>query len=152
MSVPAISSGELKIYGNKEKIKIKVESVVEYLSGLRGNLLIGGVLGEVFSFNCYICGTSLKKPIKYLSSPAIVNCINPECNESYFLEPNSKEQEFKITRRILIFSCKSCNGDLNVPANVFKELKFDQRLNIRCGSCGASLTVIMRPLIEENVE
>lgn len=150
--VPAISSGELEIYGNKEKIKNKVESVVEYLSGLRGNLLMGGVLGEVFSFNCYICDTSIKKPAKYLSSPTLVNCINPRCNESYLLESNGKEQECKITRRIFRFSCKGCNDDLDVPANVFRELKFDQQLNICCGSCNASLTVIMRPLMKERAD
>lgn len=152
MSVSVISSGELGIYGNKEKIKNKVESVIEYLSGLRGNLLMGGVLGEVFSFNCLICSTSIKKPVKYLSSPTLVNCINPRCNESYALESDGKEQGFKITRRIFRFSCKGCNDDLDVPANVFRELKFDQQLNIRCGSCNASLTVIMRPLMKENVD
>lgn len=152
MPVPAISSGELEIYGDKERIKNKIESVVEYLSGLRGNLLMGGVLGEVFSFNCYICDTPIKKSVKYLSSPTLVNCINPKCNESYVLEPESEEQEFKITRCIFRFNCKGCNNDLDVPANVFKELKFDQQLNIRCGSCNAFLTVIMRPLMKENVD
>lgn len=152
MPVPTISSGELEIYGNKEKIKNKVESVVEYLSGLRGNLLMGGVLGEVFKFKCYICGTIIKKPVKYLSTPTLVNCINLECNESYHLESGGKEQEFKITRRVFRFNCKSCNNDLDVPANTFRELQFDQQLNIRCSSCKASLTVIMRPLIKENTD
>lgn len=150
MPIPAISSGELEIYGNKEKIKNKIESVVEYLSGLKGNLLMGGVLGEVFSFNCHICGTSIKKPVKYLSSPTLVNCINPRCNESYLLEPDDKGQDFNITRSIFKFNCKTCNGDLNVPANVFRELKFDQQLDILCPSCNTSLTVIMRPCPKEN--
>jgi len=148
--VPTISSGELEIYGDKEKIKKKVESVVVYLSELKGNLLMGGSLGEVFSFNCCMCDSLIKKPVKYLNSPSVVNCINPECNESYLLEPEDKGQGFKIIRRIFKFGCKGCNGDLDVPTNVFKELKFDQQLNIRCGSCGASLTVVMRPLMKEN--
>lgn len=150
--VPAISSGELEIYGDKKKIKNKIESVIKFLSGLKGNLLMGGVLGEVFSFNCSICGTSIKKPVKYLSSPILVNCINPKCNESYVLEPKNEEQDVRVTRHIFRFSCKVCNDDIDVPANVFKELKFDQQLNIRCGSCTAFLTVIMRPFMKENVD
>lgn len=152
LPVPTISSGELEIYGNKEKIKKKVISVVEYLSGLKGNLLMGGPLGKVFSFNCYLCDTLIKKPIKHLNSPAFVNCLNPECNESYFLEPEDDGQEIKITRRIFKFGCKGCDADLEVPTNVFRELRFDQQLNIPCGSCSAFLTVIMSPLMKENTD
>lgn len=152
MPVPTMSSSELEIYGNKEKIKNKVESVIKYLSGLSGNLLMGGVLGEVFSFKCYLCGTLIKKPVKYLSSPTLANCINPTCKESYLLESGGKEQEFKIIRRVFRFNCNVCNVDLEVPANVFRELKFNQQLNVQCNSCNAFLTVIMRPLVKEITE
>ncbi|PSJ16080.1 hypothetical protein [Nitrosomonas supralitoralis] len=149
--VPAISWGELEIYGNKENIRNKVETTVEYLSGLRGNLFMSGVIGEVYSFKCFICDTSIKKPVKYLmSSPTLVNCINPKCNESYLIELDGKEQEFKITRRTIKFSCIGCNGDLDVPGNVFRELKLDQQLDLRCPSCNASSTVIMRPHMKKN--
>lgn len=148
--IPTISSGELEIYGNKEKIKNKVASVVEYLSGLGGNLLMGGVLGKVFSFNCCFCDTQIQKPVKNLTSPTLVNCINPKCNESYLLEPSSEDQDIKITRRVTRFDCKDCNNNLDVPTNLFRGLKFDQQINIRCPSCDASSTVIMSPLIKEH--
>jgi hypothetical protein len=148
--VPSIFSGELEIYGEKEKIKKKVEAVIDYLSGLKGNLLMGGPLGKSFSFKCVMCESLIKKPFKYLNLPSVVNCINPECNESYLLEPEDNGAEFKITRRIFKFGCKVCNCDIHVASNVFRELKFDQQLNIRCGSCEAFLTVVMRPLIKIN--
>ena len=147
--VPTISSGEIEIYGDKTKVKKKVESFLEYLSGLKGNLLMGGTMGEVFSFHCCGCDSLIKKPIQYLNTPSVVNCINPKCNESYFLEPKDGGRDFKITRRIFKVGCKSCNYDLDVPTNIFRELKFDQQLNIRCSSCDALLTVIMRPLVKE---
>jgi hypothetical protein len=152
--VPTVSSGALEIYGNKEIVKDKVKSVVNYLSGLKGNLLMGGVLGEVLNFNCFTCDTLIKKPVKYLSSrsPTLANCINPKCNESYLLESDGKEQGFKITRRVFRFNCKGCNDKLDVPSNVFRELKFDQQLNISCGSCSASFTLIMRPLMKGDTD
>lgn len=75
--VPTISSGEISIYGDKEKIKEKVDQAVQFLQGIDGNLLMGGSLGPVFSFNCLTCDSLIKKPVKFLNSPAIVNCISP---------------------------------------------------------------------------
>jgi len=152
LPVPSISSGELQIYGDKKKIKKKVISVVKYLSGVKGNILMGGPLGKVFIFNCHLCDSLIKKPIKSLNYPSIVNCINPNCNESYLLEPENVGQEIKITRRIFKFACKDCAEDIEVPTNVFRELKLDQQLNIQCGSCATTLTFNMRPLMKGSAD
>lgn len=146
--VPSIGSGELKLYQDKAKILKIVKSTVEYLRGIKGNLLMVGPLGEVFSFDCQACGIKIKRPVKNLDSPLVVNCISPECKESYFLEPSEQEKDIKITRLIFKFKCQRCDEDLDVPSNIFKELRFDQQLNIVCGSCQASLELIMRPLIK----
>lgn len=144
--VPSIGSGELTLYQDEEKIRKVVESTVDYLRGIKGNLLMVGPRGEVFSFECQGCGMKIKRPIKNLVSPLVVNCIAPECKESYLLEPSELEQDIKITRRIFRFKCQICDEDLDVPSNLFKELRFDQQLNIVCGSCRTSLELIMRPL------
>lgn len=145
--VPSIGSGELKLYQDKEKIRKALESAIGYLRTIKGNLLMAGPLGEVFSFDCQTCGVRIKRPVKNLVSPSVVNCITPECKESYLLEPSETEKEVKITRRIFRFKCQSCDEDLDVPSNIFRELRFDQQLNIVCGSCRASLELVMRPLM-----
>lgn len=150
IQVPNIKSGEINIYGNNEQIKKKIEEVLVFLSTIDGNLLMGGALGKVFSFNCQGCEFPIKKPIEYLCSPSVVNCINPKCNESYLIEPNSNG-EFDITRRVMRFPCKGCENDLEVITNTFNNFKFQQQLNIRCGDCGTSLIVRMLPLIKEDI-
>ncbi|WP_039917605.1 hypothetical protein [Cellvibrio mixtus] len=146
--VPNISSGDISIYGDKDNIKKKIEAFIEYLSKLKdGNLLMGGVLGKGFSFNCFVCETLIKKPLKLLASPIVVSCINPKCNESYLIEPEL-QSEHKITRCTFNFSCVGCQDDLEIPSNVFKGLKFEQQLNICCGKCKSNQTVVMRPMIK----
>lgn len=149
--VPTIDSGDISIYGDKEKIKKKIEAFLLYLSELKeGNLLMGGSIGKEFSFHCCACETLIKKPVKLLMSPVVVNCINPKCNESYLIEPE-QNNDHEITRRIIKFVCLDCKKDLEIPSNVFKDLKFEQQLNICCGGeCRSSQTVIMRPLVKGN--
>jgi hypothetical protein len=146
--VPTIDSGDISIYGDKEKIRKKIKAFLSYLSELKeGKLLMGGSLGKEFSFDCCACETLIKKPVKLLTSPTVANCINPKCNESYLIEPE-KSNVHEITRRIIKFACLECKKDLDIPSNVFKDLKFEQQLNICCGECQSSQTVIMRPLVK----
>ncbi len=146
--VPSISSGNISIYGEKGAIRNKVLSVKDFLSNLNGNLLMGGHLGKIFSFNCSACDSLIKKPIESIKIPSIASCINPKCNESYILKSEDNGDKIDITRRIIKFSCRDCNGNLEVPYKVFRELRFDQSCNIRCGTCASSFAVIMRPLMK----
>ncbi len=145
--VPSISSGNLNIYGNKDNIKNKVSEVVSFLSGMKGNLLMGGAFGEEYGFNCFACDTKIKRPVRNLQHPTVVSCINPGCQESYVIQKD-KNDEFEVIRRIIKFSCSGCNEDLEVPIRVFRDLRFDQMLNIRCGKCNMLSEVIMRPLVK----
>lgn len=145
--VPSISSGDLNIYGHKENIKKKVYAVTSFLSGMKGNLLMGGSFGKEYVFNCFTCDTKIKRPVKNLQHQTVVSCINPKCQESYILQKD-KTDEFEVIRRVIKFSCAGCEGDLDVPSRVFRDLRFDQVLNIRCGKCNVLSEVIMRPLMK----
>lgn len=148
--VPTLASGQLNIYGEKLNVKKKVEAVINYLSTINGNLLLGGPLGRVFSFKCGACNFTIKKPFKNIRLPMYANCINPQCTECYLLEPEDCEEKIKVTRCIYSFNCKACNSNIDVPKNVFSNLRFNQQLDIKCGSCQTLLTLIMRPFIKEN--
>lgn len=145
--VPSISSGNLNIYGDKDNIRKKVNDVVSFLSGLKGNLLMGGTFREEYGFNCFVCDTKIKRPVKNLQQETVVSCINPKCQESYVIQKD-RNDEFEVIRRVIKFSCAGCNDDLEVPTRLFRELRFDQKLNINCGNCNMLSEVIMRPLMK----
>lgn len=147
--VPSISSSNLNIYGDKEKIKKKVSEVISLLSSMKGNLLVGGSFGAEYCFNCIVCDTKIKRPVKNLQQESVVSCINPKCQESYLVQKD-RNGDLEAIRRIFQFSCKGCNEYLNVPMRAFRELRLDQKLNIRCSKCCLLSEVIMRPLIKTN--
>lgn len=145
--VPSISSGDLNIYGDKNNVRKKISDVVSFLSDIKGNLLVGGSLGQEYGFNCFVCDNKIKRPVKILHHPTVVSCINPKCQESYVIQKD-KNDEFEVIRSIIKFSCSGCNEDLDVPMRVFQDLRFDQILNIRCSKCNMLSEVIMRPLMK----
>ncbi|SOB75514.1 hypothetical protein SAMN04488490_1121 [Marinobacter sp. LV10R510-11A] len=145
--VPSITSRNLNIYGDKDNIRKKVSGVVSFLSGMKGNLLMGGSFGEEYGFNCFACDTKIKRPVKNLQNQTVLSCINPNCQESYVIKKD-KNGDFEVIRSIIMFSCSGCNEDLEVPIRVFRDLRFNQTLNINCGKCNTLSEVIMRPLIK----
>lgn len=145
--VPSISSANLSIYGDKGNIRKKVNDVVSFLSGIKGNLLMGGTFREEFGFNCFVCDTKIKRPVRNLQNETVVSCINPKCQESYVIQKD-RNDEFEVIRRVIKFSCAGCNEDLEVPTRRFRELRFDQNININCWKCNTLSEVIMRPLMK----
>lgn len=145
--VPSISSGNINIYGEKEHVRKKVSDVISFLSGMNGNLLMGGSFGEEYGFNCFICDAKIKRPVKSLLDKTVLSCINPKCQESYVIQKN-KNDDFEVIRSIIKLSCSGCNEDLEVPIRIFRDLRFNQTLNIRCAKCNMLSEVIMRPLMK----
>ncbi|MCT7360252.1 hypothetical protein [Thalassolituus pacificus] len=145
--VPSISSGNLNIYGDKDNIRKKVNDVVSFLSGMKGNLLMGGSFSEEYGFSCFACNTKIKRPVRKLQHETVVSCINPKCQESYIIQKDGND-EFEVTRRVIKFSCAGCNEDLEIPTRIFRELHFDQKININCGKCNTLSEVIMRPMMK----
>jgi len=143
--VSSVCSGSIALYQDRHRVKPKVQEVVDFLEEIEGNILIGGPLGEVFGFDCFVCNLPIKRPVKQLQEPRVVNCIGPKCNESYLIKED-EDGELEVIRRVVLFSCKSCGEDLNVPTNVFQSLHFEQVLAIGCGKCAAQTKVIMRPI------
>lgn len=149
--VPSILSENINIYGEKDKIRKKVSEVVVFLSNMKGNLLVGGSFGEDYSFNCFVCDTKIKRPVSSLQNKIALSCINPKCQESYVIQKD-KHDNFEVIKSVVKFKCLGCNEELEVPTRTFKDLRFNQILNIRCGNCSTLSEVIMRPLIKSTEE
>ncbi|OOE76348.1 hypothetical protein [Salinivibrio sp. ML290] len=145
--VPSISSDSINIYGDKDKIREKVSEVVVFLSNIKGNLLVSGSFGKEYSFNCFVCDTKIKRPVSSLQQKTALSCINPKCQESYVIQKD-KHDNFEVIRNVIKFTCLGCNEELEVPIRAFKDLRFNQILNIRCGNCSTLSEVIMRPLMK----
>ena len=150
LPVPTISHGELAIYGNSEKIEKKVLECVEYFKSIKGNLIIGGLIGEVHSFNCLICGMEIRRPLETLTEPSHVHCINPKCAESYLLALD-EDGDMSFTRQTIDFDCK-CGEKIQVPLTQFYDMTLKHTLNVGCGICGGNTEVIMRPLSKYSAE
>jgi len=149
--VPSITSGNINVYGDKKKIREKVSDVISFLSDIKGNMLIGGSFGKEFSFDCFACGTKIKRPVSGLQLKTALSCINPKCQESYVIQKD-KYDNLEVIRSVIKFSCSGCNEELEVPINAFKELRFNQILNIRCGKCNTLSEVIMSPQMRKSTE
>lgn len=141
-----IYNEKLRFYGDKNQIISKINESIDYFKTLKGNLLIGGTSSHVFSFNCLSCNTTIKTPIEKLSKPKYLNCLNPQCEESYHIEKHIESDEFEVTRRIVKFTCEHCSSVLEIPRNVISKLRFKEQLNIICQSCSTQQVVVMRPV------
>lgn len=145
--VPSIKSPNINIYGDKDKIRKKVNDVIAFLIEIKSDSLTGGFFGEELSFNCSSCSTKIKRPISSIQGKKVLSCINPKCQESYVIQ-KEKDGGFEIIRNIIKFLCCGCNEDLEVPIRVFQDLRFNQVLRIRCSNCSHLSEVIMRPLMK----
>jgi hypothetical protein len=141
--VPSITTETMSIYGEREKIKAKVENLLEYLHELDGNMLFSGFIGEVFTFDCLVCEATISKPVKYLSVPRLVHCVTPTCKESYVVSVS--EDAHDIVRRTFKFPCDNCSIQLEIPAQQFEKLHFQQQLGIKCNACEHVKYVVMQP-------
>lgn len=146
--VPTIHSGQISMYGDVIEIKKKVVDVVALLRDLAtANLIMGGVFGEVLSFNCVACNTPIKKPKSVLElGKVVINCISPDCPESYTIEKDG--EGYSCERNVFEFSCQNCSSALHVPHQTFSNLRLNSVLKLRCGECASETSVIMRPLVK----
>lgn len=146
--LPSVDDEGQNFYGSTEKIKSKVKAAVDLFNGLKnGDLIIGGFLGETFNIECVACGALIKKPaMKLKSGNVVVNCISPNCPESYLV--NYMNGEYVTERNVFKFKCNGCGHDLDVPHQTFSNLHLNSNLEITCGNCQSKTSVIMRPLIK----
>lgn len=151
--VPTIGSGHISIYGEPLAIKSKIQDVIDLLSELsNGNLLIGGCMGRVYNIHCESCDTLTRKPLQSIKPSQVVNCIKPSCRETYLIEQGTIDGGFTHMRRVINMNCSSCSEITVIPTNMFKNLKFEQHLDVTCNKCGHVNNIEMRPCINNTAD
>ncbi|MBE3671238.1 hypothetical protein BOO25_20135 [Vibrio navarrensis] len=152
INLPSVDDEAINYYGNADKIKCKVKDALDLFNELKkGDIIIGGFLGETFNIECVSCKILIKKPaIKLKSGKVLVNCISPNCPESYLV--NYVNGDYFTERSVFKFKCNDCGHELVVPHQTFSKFRFNSRLETKCENCSSKISLTMQLLahVERN--
>ena len=148
--LPKSKEDEITIYGNKEKIEKKVQSALnEFKEISEGNLIMGGAgkSSLAYSFNCVTCNSIIKKNVGLLKEVQVVNCISPDCWESYVIEKNGSDIEHSRNKEDL--TCQKCETINHIPHKWLSKFTFGQTLTVTCCDCKYENEITLKPYIKK---
>jgi hypothetical protein len=145
ISVP-VDETPLSVYGSSESIRSKVTEAVSEFRKLENGSLLGCLIESTWSFHCEKCDALITRNAKLVKDKQIVNCFSPTCNETY--ELRRSDDEILYVRREACFVCKDCGVAQSFPAKLAEELRYGQKLDISCSSCG-KLSTFRQVLVYE---
>lgn len=148
IQVPSLLKESIHYYGEKEVIRDRINEILRFLSQIDGNMILNADVGEVFNFNCFSCGTEIKKPIKAISKNNIVNCSNLECHESYIIRHDDDINDYTPERRHIYYKCPDCEKTNTLAMNRVSKLRFlDKPIKSHCTDCGKEIEISLYPAI-----
>ncbi|UES60238.1 hypothetical protein GFK91_31490 (plasmid) [Roseibium aggregatum] len=133
VKVPKVKSDRVTEYGDPAALVKKIDEVLAELEHLSQGTLIGSGFGETVSFTCD-CGLKIMRRVAFLGEGQIVNCLSPECLESYTCIFN--EEDIDFIRNTMRFNCYSCEAEITFPKNKAVKLQKETAEPIPCGRCG----------------
>lgn len=134
VKLPKNSRDHIPDYGERVKIRAKVEEVLTELERLsKGTMAFSG-LGETVSFECGVCGEVNKRRAALLNEDQRIFCFNPECKASW--KVRKQGEEFAFEGETCDFACQGCGDVKCLPWRFFFEMKFDERAIFECKGCG----------------
>lgn len=139
--LPKKSSDQIPDYGDRKKIRAKIDEVLVELERLsKGTMAFSG-LGKTVTFEC-LCGAVNKRRAALLNNGQRVFCINPDCKASWKVK--KLNDEFVFEAETYDVECQGCGQLIQLPWRVFFEMKFDQRATIVCQTCNHENFVVWR--------
>ena len=106
--VPKNKEDSISRYSDSEKTKKKIhECLIEFRRLSETTLIVSGHAGADISFDCMGCDSLNKRKDKFLDDGQIVNCINPACDESYFVRKNDENVNFERSKACLLYTSPS---------------------------------------------
>ncbi len=141
VSAPISKAATVRHYGDKDKIVAKVREALAEIKEISNGTLLSTGFGTEVSFDCY-CGVKNKRKLALLKAGQTVNCINPNCDESY--EFVSADASFG--RRALDVACKHCGTVKVVPRRMIEKVKYDQFIHYQCDGCGDTVYIQWKPM------
>jgi hypothetical protein len=132
-------------YGDITRISDKVAECLDEFRRLAKGTLLGTGVGEEVSFDC-ACGKKIRRKANLLRNGQILNCIDPQCVESWRAE--IKDGEYSFERRQHGFTCKKCSSTCSIPMKPIEKLKHPNVLYVDClgENCDQRFLVAWRPM------
>lgn len=97
---------------------------------------------EKVKLKCGSCNHMIVRNAAVLHADTVVQCQNPECDESYVTHREGKEFLFK--RHQFELDCKECGKKMHFAANKLLTLPYDHSVTAVCKECGARHLVCWR--------
>lgn len=91
--LPGSKSDRVTQFGDPNAIRKQVEAALTEIRRVSTGTLISTGIGREVKFNC-VCGMLNKRRIARLNHGKIINCINPDCPETWEVEFDGDEIEF----------------------------------------------------------
>ena len=130
--LPEHRDDAIPAYGDRERIRAKVEEVQTELQRLaKGTMTFSG-LGEEVKFECS-CGELNKRRAGLLREGQHVLCMNPECKQTW--KVSLEDDGFGFEQVTIPISCDACNTVNHMPWRFYLEMKHDQLGSFSCHSC-----------------
>lgn len=147
IEIPASKDTTVKQYGDMQAIASKVKQALAEIKQISEGTLMSTGMGEEVSFEC-VCGSKNKRRLELLKDGQIINCINPDCDESYDYE----QSDMSFGRRTFEIVCRACGASRDISKRMVEKLRTDQYRQFDCEGCGETICVSWRPMQAQRTE
>ncbi|MDT8855053.1 hypothetical protein RNZ50_08490 [Paracoccaceae bacterium Fryx2] len=141
IEIPTSKDATVKQYGDKQAIASKVKQALAEIKKISEGTLMSTGMGEEVSFDC-VCGSKNKRRLELLKDGQTINCINPNCDESY----DYVQSDMSFGRRIFAIVCRACEASRDIPKRMVEKLRTDQHIHFDCDRCSETIYVSWRPM------
>lgn len=141
IEIPTSKDTTVDQYGNIQAIALKVRQALTEIKQISKGTLMSTGWGDEVSFECS-CGAKNKRRRALLKDGQTINCLNPDCDESY----DYVKSEGSFGRRTFEIACRACGASQEVPKRIVEKLRTDQHILLDCKGCSDTICVSWRPM------
>jgi hypothetical protein len=132
VTLPKDKNDHIPAYGDKKKIRKKVEEVRGELEQLSTTTMAFSGIGPEVSFICS-CGEKNRRRAALLRDGQVVHCVNPDCKITW--KAIEKEKGFVFEAVTVPVNCEKCKAINHMPWRFFLDMRHDQVGSFSCHSC-----------------
>lgn len=147
IEIPTSKDATVKQYGDIQAIRSKVTQALAEIKRISEGTLMSSGMGEEVSFECS-CGSKNKRRLELLTDGQTINCINPDCDESY----GYVQSDMSFGRRTFEIVCRDCEASRDIPKRMVEKLRTDQHIHFDCDGCSATIYVLWRFMQAQRTE
>lgn len=130
--LPEHRNDAIPAYGDRARIREKVEEVQSELRRLaKGTMTFSG-LGEEVKFECS-CGELNKRRAGLLREGQHVLCLNPDCKQTW--KVSREDDGFGFEQVTVPVDCEACRATNHMPWRFFLDMRHDQVGSFSCHCC-----------------